>query len=311
MGKWVRRGALVLGVSALLPVVGGVAGAVPAPQVKELDGYRVTLSLEDVAIQSVPNMAAAPLVRESFITATSKLNVVCTSDQGSGQTGAESKIHPVDSACKDNPITEAKLSMTAQVGCPLDLSSGVTTGLSPEFTSSLPFQGILQSILPPPTPTPTPGPTDLTDIAIAPDAQITPQAQVNLLPGYIRDVSLGDMGYPADQKVTAPAASQLNLAQQAADLIPKESASTAEGPAKTSGADTIKSFEKRAVALFKPLGGDPLVISVQNFHMEVDQAENNLAICGGVVAVRIYAQATITTAKSYATVDIYGDIYTI
>jgi len=260
--KWVRRGSVAVVASALLSTCAGVADAVPSPQVKIVDGYRLTLSLENVAFQTVPNMAASPFVREGFITATSKLNVACALE-------SNLDIPLADSKCNAIPLKLAKISMSAQVGCPLDVSGGTTTGLTPQFGSSLPLQGILQSVLPPPTPPPTP--TDITDLAIEPNAQINPSVGLQPFPGYIRDVGLGAVP-PTDTAEEKQAASGI-----AASLR----------------------------------GKDSMVISVQNAHMEVDQTENMLGLCGGTVTVRIYVQAEIETADSVDTVDMYGDIYTL
>jgi len=262
MVKWVRRGCVAAFVSALLPVaVAGLAEAQSQSVVKDIDPYTLTLSLKDVAIQSVPNMAAAPLVREGFITATSELAVVCNKESAE---------------CAKNEVAGAVIKMSAQVGCPLDISGGLTSSLDPQLNSSLPLQGILQSVLPPPTPPPAPTPNDITDIALLPNGQITPKFAFNPLPGYIRNVDLGSVDTPK-------------------------------------GYDNA---EQRRVLLREGKGGDqrgklPLRISVQNLHMEVDNTDNHLGSCGGTVAVRLYAQAVVDTADSQGTIDIYGDIYVL
>jgi len=152
-------------------------------------GYRATLSLDNVVIQSVPNMASnAPFVREGFVTATSKLTVVCREENRC--------------EAKTKPKSKAKLNMSAQVGCPLDVSSGMSPQLEPSLNSSLPVGAFLGAILPPPTPAPDPVPTDVTDIALSPNGKISPQVGVEPLPGYIRDISLGHVPSEETQEDT-------------------------------------------------------------------------------------------------------------
>lgn len=173
MSRCMRGGCIATVALSLLSMIAGVAEAAPSSVVKNIEDSVVTLSLKDVTIQTVPNMAAAPFVREGFITGTSEL--VCKDVNGS--------------ACKT--VRGATLNMWAEVGCPLDISGGMTPSLTPQFDSSIPFQGFLQAVLPPPTPAPSPAPNDITDIALLPTGQINPQVGVNPYPGYIRDVPLG------------------------------------------------------------------------------------------------------------------------
>lgn len=298
MVKRVCRGCVAVFVSAVVPAVSGVAEAVPPPMVKNFDPYTVTLSLENVAIQSVPNMAAAPYVREGFITATSKLDIVC-------KDGAKD--------C-DLDTPWEKLEMFAQVGCPMDISGGMTPSLGPNVGSALPFPGILSAILPPPTPTPGPAPNDLTDIAIAPNAQINPQIQVKPKPGYIRNVSLGDVTTPDPpdgipekiEELTKKVGAIGDQVQKISDKImnsddPLEAHNEQQKKLPNEQQNTSDKKEKKY----------PVTISVQNLHMEVDQTENTLGSCGGTVAVRIYARAVVRTTDSEGTVDVYGDIYTL
>jgi hypothetical protein len=291
VAKWARRGCIALFASALLPVPAGVAGAVPKSLDKEIDGYRVTLLLENVAIQSVPNMAGAPFVREGFITASSRLEIVCNLGE-----------------CKA-PMPRAKMEMSAQIGCPMDVSGGVTTSLTPQLNGSLPFQDILAAILPPPTPVPTPGPGDFTDVAILPNGSISPNAGVSPLPGYIRNVSLGVAPAPTEQPDVALEIQKLSA------QIKKLSDQMQNIDGLKSGDQTPKyGGEQKIVGdqIRKPSAATyPLSISVQNFHMEVDQTENKLASCGGTVAIRIVARADVDTDDSTETIDIYGDVYTL
>lgn len=300
----IRRCTAVVFVSALLPIVVGVAGADPVTQEKgTVDGFHMKISIEDVNIQSVPNMAAAPLVREGFITATTKLEVTCP-----------------NGACPQSAVTT--LSMQAQVGCQTDLSSGATIASNPNVSSSIPVLGILGAILPPPTPAPTPGPTDLADIALQPTGQITPSVSVTLFPGYIRNVQLGDMQYPMKDALFSQLKTAVDLAGKASNLKPPSSeaskipgqpgfASPTQLPAAPPSpplSESQRQVTKRAEAVLNQTISDPLVVSVQNLHLEVDQVENSLAICGGAVAVRIYAAAQLKTATSLDRIDIYGDI---
>ena len=297
MSRWMRGGAVAF-VAALLPAVAGVADANPVSQVKEtLDGFHLTLSLDNV-IQSVPNMAGAPFVREGFLSATSKLEVVCKPDTSQGAT-----------KCADVPIT-ASLIMTAQVGCPMDISSGVRPSFQPSFGSSIPIQSFLQAIVPPPTPAPTPTPSDITDIALAPNVSLNPSASLRLDPGYIRDVGLGAIKFPTDNDLLDRLKKSIDLAGKAASIKSKPSDSTGgTSPTKRDLVDRAADVLKEAVLTKGEV--KPLMLSVQNFHLEVDDHENQLAVCGGVVAVRIYAQGKIQTPTSVYTVDLCGEISTL
>lgn len=292
MSKWVRRSVVLLWISALLPVIAGVAEAAPVQQEKiTAAGYHIKVSIEGVTVQSVPNMAAAPLVREGFITATSRLEVTCNQDPPGTK--------PVDSTCAKSPLMMRSLNMFAQVGCPLDLSSGTKVGLAPAFTSSLPVGNILGAILPP---APAPGPSDLTDIGFTPTGQVTPQVTLTLFPGFIRDVPLADVVFP-DSRTIDEIKKDLTLAGNAKKL---------QGTGSAVDTTLTARLTARAVAaLTDPLGQKPLELSVRNFHLEVDNKDNALGVCGGAVAARIYAQAQIQTPESVDTVDIYGDVFTL
>ena len=297
--RWSRRGAVGVFVSALLPVIGGVAVANPLSQEKDTDdGYHLKLSIDDVVIQSVPNMAGAPLVREGFVTATSTLAISCTAEKPK---------------CTDVPVT-AELAMNAEIGCPLDLSSGVTTGLNPQVTGSLPVGQIIGSIFPPPTPAPDPSPNGVTDILLRPLGQISPQANVNLKPGSIRDVRLGTMKFPVgNNDIYAQLDKSFLLAGEAAALLNPAPVPQQQQPPFS---DVTKDVTKRAAGVFdkavlgKP-GDKPLAVSVQNFHVVVDSHDNTLNICGGVVAIRVYAQGKVQTPNAIDTVDMYGDLFTL
>jgi hypothetical protein len=297
--KRVRTGAVLVFVSALLPAVAGVAVADPLLQEKDtVDGYHLKLSIDHVDFQSVPNMAAAPFVREGFVTATSRLEFSCKGG---------------DTKCQRGPVpVAATLSMWAQVGCPMDVSGGITSSANPNVGASLPIGSIIGAILPPPTPAPTPGPSDITDIALAPTANVTPQLVTTLAPGSIRDVPLGMMRFPVgDSSIYEQLQTSLSLAASAKSLN-----SGGGGPAGSapSLSPTEKSLAERAAGLVGDAvhsneGTKPLVISVQNAHLVVDRKSSSA--CGGVVAVRIYAQGTVQSPGATDTVDIYGDIYNL
>jgi hypothetical protein len=158
--------------AALLPMSGGVAAAEPLPlayveQSKAtMEGWKLTVSLKEATINSVPNMAATAIVREGFITATAKLAVEDTADM------ADKGVITI-------------LTLFAQLGCQVNVENGAALSFNPEITSSLPRLDL----------TPTPD-----EIAIAPTLQLSPQLSVTLAPGEIMGKSLGEMAYPPKEE---------------------------------------------------------------------------------------------------------------
>lgn len=173
--KQFRPAAVMALGSICMLTAGGVAAADNTPQEKvTAKGYRLTLSMDDVNIQSVPNMAAAPLLREGFVTATVKLKVECTD---------EMKDLAADN-CGNNPEDLIKtVSLFAQVGCAVQADDGIQLGPSATILSGLP--NTLGALLP--------QGGDVTNINIAPTVQnLGPGSLAAVIkPGYISDVSIG------------------------------------------------------------------------------------------------------------------------
>jgi hypothetical protein len=152
--------------AALLCIGGGVAAAEPVSlaDVEQLKGtanddLSLRLSLNAASINSVPNMAAAAIVREGFVSATATLTV-------EGTTEVKRKT---------------SLTLKAQVGCQVDVSGGVRLELGPSIASSLPVLDL----------TPTPD-----EIALAPTGSVGSDVSATLLPGDIIEVVLGNAAYP-------------------------------------------------------------------------------------------------------------------
>lgn len=79
-----------------------------------LDGWQMTLSLTDVRVDAVPNMAAAPLSKEGYLSGRVTLTV-----DGAGAA----------------PVNSGELVVGAQLGCQVDLSDGLDLGI--DFGSDL------------------------------------------------------------------------------------------------------------------------------------------------------------------------------
>jgi len=156
---------------AIALIAGGVATADPMISDKVTgDDYRMTLTIEDLNIQSVPNMAAAPLVREGFVSATAKLKVSCPKE-----------------TCKFGDNAKSSLTLVTQVGCPTQLDEGIILAPQAQLQAGLPdtLGGLL----------PVGG--DVTTIGIVPNATVGPGAlKVTLKPGYISDLRMGYKSYP-------------------------------------------------------------------------------------------------------------------
>lgn len=290
--KRCRGGIFAVVASVLAPVGAGVAAADPVAQVKDTGDYRLTLSMEGIMIQSVPNMAAAPLVREGFITATARFAVKCRGEGPSGQ--VELRECPPEK----EPL-KTSLAVSAQVGCPSDLSGGLP--LNPQAGLLAGTQGLaLADLLPDDL-------TDFTQIGINPTVQgATPSSlPVEFKPGFITDVGLGTRNIP-------PAAVDLDPLSKAVDLA------TAIDPrlADESTRNDVRAVGKRLEeALNKKVTAEDLVVSVQNRHMVVDrpinQEDKTPPSCGGPVAIRVLAIGTVSTATSSDKVSMFSDIYTL
>jgi hypothetical protein len=73
-----------------------------------VDGYRMTLAMTEARIDAVPNMAAAPLAKEGYLSARVTLAV-------EGEGGV--------------PVNTGELVIGAQLGCQVDLSEGLDLGV--------------------------------------------------------------------------------------------------------------------------------------------------------------------------------------
>jgi len=283
--RW--RGQVIVAMTSVLAVVGGgVATADPLAQEKDTSsgGYRMRLSMQDVTIQSVPNMAAAPLVREGYITATAMLGVTCKEGEGK---------------CPEQ-VVRAALEVSAQVGCPIDLSGGIE--LQPQATLDLGLPNSLGALLP------VGG--DITTINIAPTLQNVGPGPIRALikPGYIDDIRLEFKNIP-------PTTSELDALDKAAELA--VAVNNAIPDEKRQGPDGVQSDlaavgqRIEAVLNRKVTDGD-LVASIQNRHIVVDRnVVTGDGACGGPVAIRLHAQGTMSTVRSSDKVDIYSDILSL
>jgi len=153
--RLVRVGIFVL---AFLPVGGGVAAADPVliadvtQSADTDDGWHLSASLTKMTLNSVPNMAATAFTREGFITGKAAANI-----DGNGKA----------------PVNTGTLVLGAQLGCQIDLSQGMSLGLSGDLGIGLGF-GV--------------NPTSLSP---NPYADISPNISVTLLPGKIDTLALG------------------------------------------------------------------------------------------------------------------------
>lgn len=271
-----------------MPVGAGMAVADPLAQVAQvkdtLDNYRLTVSLSNITIQSVPNMAAAPLVREGYITATSTLGVQCTKGP-----------------CPE--VLSSWLVLSAQVGCPTDLSEGIDLVPQSTLTAGLPPGLSLGQLLPN-------DPTGITNIAIAPTAASSLGAlKVQLGPGSITDVAVGTMAFPAGPQELGPLKEAASLAKE----VRKNLTVFNDDPIRQEKvANGIKDVGKRITEVLDRKAEDGLAVNVQNRHIVVqrtgDLGEPTTAACGGPVAIRLYANAVVTTRTSSDKVSVYSDI---
>lgn len=75
------------------------------------DGWRFTLTMTELRVDSVPNLATSPFTREGFVTA----KVTATVD-GAG----------------DLPVNSGSIVLGVQLGCQVDVSEGLELGVDPE-----------------------------------------------------------------------------------------------------------------------------------------------------------------------------------
>lgn len=158
MRRFFRTGVIV---AALMCLGSGVAVADPVPladvtqSANTDDGWRVSSTLTEMTINSVPNMAATAFTREGFVTVKALANI-----DGNGKV----------------PVNSGTLIVGLQLGCQIDLSEGANVGLSGDF--GIGDNGFGS------------GGTGLLSI-LQPEADIEPSFSVNLLPGTITNIGLG------------------------------------------------------------------------------------------------------------------------
>jgi hypothetical protein len=119
--------ASALGVLALVSPAVAHAEAVPVPDVVRstdtVDGWHMTLALTDARIDKVPDMAAAPLSSQGFLSGRVTVTV-----EGEGASA----------------VNEGQLVLGAQVACQLNLDDGLDLGadLDADLFDDLPIIGV-------------------------------------------------------------------------------------------------------------------------------------------------------------------------
>jgi MspA len=135
----------------------GMAGADPLPvadvrqAITTEDGWHLAVSLTQMAVNSVPNMAATAFTREGFVTGRAEATI-----DGSGSSA----------------VNSGTLIVGLQLGCQVDLSEGASVGGDATIGVNPGFSGNLLN-------------------AIGPYADLEGNVSVNLLPGTITNVVLG------------------------------------------------------------------------------------------------------------------------
>ncbi len=130
-------------------------------------GWRITVSLTDMSINSVANMAATPFTREGFVTVKARLTI-----DGGGPGSAD--------------VKSGKLELWYQLGCQIDISEGGQITFNPHAFQDL--QGGINN-------------AGSADASATAGGSLDPGFQVNLDPGAISDerkgkTSLGEMRFP-------------------------------------------------------------------------------------------------------------------
>ncbi|EKF21750.1 mspA family protein [Mycolicibacterium hassiacum DSM 44199] len=120
-------GLLVLGASLGLAAGDAHAEQIPVPDVTRVvdtvDGWRMTLTLTGASIDPVPDMAAAPLSRQGFVSGRVTLTI-----DGDGTA----------------PVNGGQLVVGAQLGCQLNLADGLDldAGADTDLLDDIPLIGI-------------------------------------------------------------------------------------------------------------------------------------------------------------------------
>ena len=128
MLKLFRIGVIVV---ALVPIGGGVAAAEPnignvIAYKDSADGWRLIVKIDNITIQSVPNLAATPTTREGYVTATATAKIERT------------KPEPIDCPEDTQPevseatcLTSGNLALAAVTGCQWGAQDGLE--INPQF----------------------------------------------------------------------------------------------------------------------------------------------------------------------------------
>jgi hypothetical protein len=137
------------------------------------DGWRLHVSLYNVTITSVPNMAATAFTREAYVSATAEVWVEA--------------LHPDDSTPSGSEVTQRSISLWLQQGCQTNLS--VTT-LSENATAGSSLSG-------------TAAGGGAPSISPSGTGNTNPSIQQTLQPGNVTAKNLQNKAYP-DLKVVPP-----------------------------------------------------------------------------------------------------------
>ena len=271
MLKLLRTGVIVV---ALVPIGGGMAAADPnvpdgcatdstpegsnVPNVCQFkdstdDGWRLIVTIENITIQSVPNLAATPTTREGYVTATATAKIERTEP---GPVKCRAEEPPPETSPDLSCLRGGSLRLNAMTGCQWDASSGLV--INPNPTVAGPAAGV----------TFTPGDPNPAQIALGAIPQTNNNSQLTwwAKPGTV--VSTGLVPH-------------IDFGSEAKDELKKRGETSAK----------ISPLEEK--------GGVTRVISAQE--IKVDQQN-----CGGPVAIRLEAGATMRTGKSFSTLTVYS-----
>lgn len=150
MLKLFRTGVIVV---ALVPIGGGVAAADPnvadgcptdntmggnvsnVCQFKDsTDGWHLIVRIDNITIESVPNLAATPTTREGYVTATATAIIKRTKSEPAK---CPDETPPEISEARATCLTSGILTLNAVTGCQWDASTGLT--LQPQFNFTNPY----------------------------------------------------------------------------------------------------------------------------------------------------------------------------
>lgn len=175
----VFRTGVITAVVLCLGIGGGVAVADPSDPDEAVvskdtaDGWRLTASLSNVTITSVPNMAATAFTRQAYVSATATVKV--------------EPLRPNEPAPRGTEVKQRSISLWLQMGCQATLGG---TSLSLNNTSSAGLSGTANNA---------------GAASITPNASESPNPQYSqaLTPGTINGKNMQNKAYP-DKSVTPP-----------------------------------------------------------------------------------------------------------